>query len=87
MRRENMNITSKGQVTIPKEIRDKYGFLPHTKVSFVEENGRVVLGHGDDEERLKKIEDGLNRALGAASSDFMKGKSTDEIMHFLRGED
>ena len=36
-------MTSKGQVTIPQEIRDKkYGFLPKTEVTFVEE-GRSSL--------------------------------------------
>ena len=29
-----MRITSKGQVTIPVEIREKAGFLPDTKVEF-----------------------------------------------------
>jgi len=36
-----MRVTSKGQVTIPQEIRDKYGFLPQTEVAFVEEGERV----------------------------------------------
>ncbi len=31
-----MNITSKGQVTIPKEIRDAYRLNPNTEVTFVE---------------------------------------------------
>jgi len=29
-----MQITSKGQVTIPLEIRNGLGLLPHTKVEF-----------------------------------------------------
>ncbi len=29
-----MQITSKGQVTIPKEIRDEFGLLPHTEIEF-----------------------------------------------------
>ena len=29
-----MQITSKGQVTIPQEIRNRLGLLPHTKVEF-----------------------------------------------------
>ncbi len=28
-----MRITSKGQVTIPREIRERAGLLPHTEVS------------------------------------------------------
>jgi AbrB family looped-hinge helix DNA binding protein len=30
-----MRITSKGQVTIPQEIREQCGLLPHTQVRFV----------------------------------------------------
>ena len=29
-----MRITSKGQVTIPQEIREKAGLLPHSEVEF-----------------------------------------------------
>jgi AbrB family looped-hinge helix DNA binding protein len=29
-----MRITSKGQVTIPVEIREKLGFIPNTEVEF-----------------------------------------------------
>ena len=29
-----MQITTKGQVTIPQEIRNRLGLLPHTKVEF-----------------------------------------------------
>jgi AbrB family looped-hinge helix DNA binding protein len=36
-----MRITSKGQVTIPAEIRERAGLLPHTEVEF-ELDGDVV---------------------------------------------
>jgi AbrB family looped-hinge helix DNA binding protein len=36
-----MRITSKGQVTIPAEIREKAGLLPQTEVEF-EFDGKVV---------------------------------------------
>ncbi len=36
-----MRITSKGQVTIPAEIREQAGLLPHTEVNF-EFDGKVV---------------------------------------------
>ena len=38
-----MRITSKGQVTIPQEIREKLGLLPHTEVEFAVERGVAVL--------------------------------------------
>ena len=39
----DMRITSKGQVTIPMEIREKMGFLPDTEVEFVMDGKNVCL--------------------------------------------
>lgn len=37
-------ITSKGQITIPKEVRDKLGLKPGTQVRFIiDEAGQVAL--------------------------------------------
>ena len=36
-------VTSKGQVTIPKEIRDELGIKPHDKIGFFVENGYAKL--------------------------------------------
>jgi AbrB family looped-hinge helix DNA binding protein len=36
-------LTSKGQVTIPKEIRDELGLKPNDKIRFSLNNGRVTL--------------------------------------------
>ena len=34
-------ITSKGQITLPKQVRDRHGLKPGDRVEFVEENGRT----------------------------------------------
>ena len=47
-----MRITRKGQVTIPQDIRERFGFLPLTQVEFVTEGDRVYL---------KRVEGGLDR--------------------------
>lgn len=78
---EAMKITSKGQVTIPIEIREKLGLLPYTEVEF------EIVG---DWVRLKKREDSERR--GSALVDHLKGRatkglSTDEILALTRGED
>ena len=38
-----MRITSKGQVTIPQDIREKLGLHPNTEVEFKVERGAAVL--------------------------------------------
>lgn len=38
-----MRITSKGQVTIPQDIRERLGLHPHTEVEFSVERGAAVL--------------------------------------------
>ena len=38
-----MRVTSKGQVTIPQDIREKLGITPSSEVDFIEEDGRVYL--------------------------------------------
>jgi AbrB family looped-hinge helix DNA binding protein len=78
-----VRITSKGQVTIPKRIRDEFGLLPGTEVEFVEEKGRVTvqkLEGGRD--RGQEIVDRLRRASGGDIH-----LSTEEIMRMTRGED
>jgi AbrB family looped-hinge helix DNA binding protein len=75
-----MKITSKGQVTIPQEIREKFGFLPHTEVEFIVE---------DDKVRLVKKK--TVHAFGKKVVNHMRGRgtvemSTDEIMSLTRGD-
>ena len=36
-------VTTKGQVTIPKQLRDRFGIRPGDRVEMAEEGGRVVL--------------------------------------------
>lgn len=40
---ELAKVTSKGQITIPIEIRRKLGIKAGSKVLFLEENGRIYL--------------------------------------------
>lgn len=75
-----MKITSKGQVTIPADIREKAGLLPDTEVEFVLERGKVVIRKASGPSRR-------GRRLVAA----IKGKgtvrmTTDQIMALTRGE-
>ena len=42
-----MRITSKGQVTIPQEIRERAGLLPNTEVEFIYDGKTVRLVKAD----------------------------------------
>jgi AbrB family looped-hinge helix DNA binding protein len=75
-------LTRKGQVTIPKHIRDNLSLQPGCKLVFaVNEAGELVLRRdGPVEERRP---DRFDRAVGAAEIKW-EG-TTDEYMEFLRG--
>ncbi|HEX7184565.1 MAG TPA: AbrB/MazE/SpoVT family DNA-binding domain-containing protein [Thermoanaerobaculia bacterium] len=72
-------ITSKGQVTIPIEIRERLGLLPHAEVRFeVEGNAvRIVREEKSLGGRGQRL---LERMRGRATS----GMSTEEIMALTR---
>lgn len=74
-----MKVTSKGQVTIPQELRRKVGIMPGSEVEFHEEKGRLVLrkvqGRGRGEELVRRL-----RGQGTVQM------STDEILALTRGD-
>ena len=75
-----MRITSKGQVTIPKEIREAAGMLPNTEVEFRISGGEVILcKQAGDRRRGKQLVEWL-RGRGTVKM------TTDEIMALTRGE-
>ena len=76
-----MSITTKGQVTIPQDIREAFGLLPHTEVEFVVDGERVVLRKASSENHEMRA--WLDRARGSADIKM----TTDEIMALTRGED
>ena len=36
-------VTSKGQITLPKDVRDRHGLKPGDSIEFLEENGKTWL--------------------------------------------
>lgn len=77
-----MQITSKGQVTIPQEIRNRLGLLPHTKVDFELAGDHAVLRKAKGEEG-DSIRGRL--ALQALRGTADTRMSTDEILALTRG--
>lgn len=70
-------VTSKGQVTIPKELREKFGIEPGVRVDFTE---------GPDGIRLRKVVDRGRRGnvLGCLRKE-LAGRSVKEVLDELRG--
>ncbi len=74
-----MKVTTKGQVTIPQEIRDQLGIRPGADVDFILEGDAVNL----TAQRKAAL-------AGAAVVEKMRGRgtvhmSTDEILALTRG--
>ena len=75
-----MRITSKGQVTIPIDIRERAGRLPHTEVEWIMEDGKVVLRPADGLTRGQRLVERL-RNSATANTDM----SADELFEMMRG--
>jgi AbrB family looped-hinge helix DNA binding protein len=78
-----MQITSKGQVTIPQEIRNRLGLLPHTQVEF-----ELAGNHARIRKARRPPGDSARARL---TLEVLRGTadtrmSTDEILALTRGE-
>ena len=76
-----MKITQKGQVTIPKKLRDRFGLTPNTEVCFEEVDGTVRLTPAKTQ--AQKMREWIDKYKGSADADM----TTDEIMQLTRGEE
>jgi AbrB family looped-hinge helix DNA binding protein len=72
-------VTAKGQVTIPVEIRERFGFLPDTEVEFVVDGDivRLTLADYPGRSRGDRV---VARLRGRARSSM----TTDEILALTR---
>jgi AbrB family looped-hinge helix DNA binding protein len=75
-------ITVKGQVTIPKSVRDAAGLKPGDKVEV-----RATAAGGVIVEKLGKKADYKARLHALARERPLKGITTEELMEMTRGED
>jgi len=67
-------VSEKGQVTIPKPLRDRLGIRPGQVLDFEEDKGRLVACKAP-------VEDSLVEVYGILKLD----RSTDDLMSELRG--
>ena len=78
-----MRITTKGQVTIPVEIREKLGLLPNSEVEF------EIVGNAVRMRKVRRVKDAGRR--GKSIVQRLRGRgtvrmSTDAILALTRGE-
>ncbi len=71
-------VTRKGQVTLPKAVRDVLGLVPGSEVEFTVEADHVVLRRRIPAAALQRWQGYLRDKLPAPS--------VDETMELLRGE-
>jgi len=71
-----MRVTMKGQVTIPRDIREALGISPETEVDFVEDEGRFYIVRSSEPNMTGKLS--KFRVIASAIM------STDEIMNLTR---
>ena len=74
-----MRVTSKGQVTIPIEVRQKAGLLPDTEVEFVVRGNTVIVKKAEKTPRRGR------RLLTIMRGKATKRLGTDKIMALTRG--
>lgn len=75
-----MRVTSKGQITIPIDLRERFGLLPDTEVEFVVDGDmvKIVAAKATRPDRGTRL---VERLRGSATTRM----STDEIMKLTRG--
>ncbi|WP_433757529.1 AbrB/MazE/SpoVT family DNA-binding domain-containing protein [Nocardia sp. CA-135398] len=79
-----MLLNSKGQVTIPAQLRAKHNLREGDDVEIIEVDGtlRIVRTEGAPTRGQRLV----RRLRGTADSRDIEGMSTNEIMELLRGE-
>jgi antitoxin PrlF len=70
-------ITSKSQITLPKEVRERMGLRPGDRIEFVEENGSYVLRKHLEGNPFEKWRGYLKH---------LAGRTSDELVEEMRGE-
>ena len=68
-------VAERGQITLPKSVRDALGLVKGTQLRVELDGGRIIL--------RKNVDDAVSRARGRFK--LPEGKTTDDVMRELRG--
>jgi AbrB family looped-hinge helix DNA binding protein len=79
-----MRITSKGQITIPQDIRERAGLMPGTDVAITYDGRTVEIVKTKKTNRPTRGEQIVQRMRGTATAKLRM--TTDEIIKLMRGE-
>lgn len=74
-----MRVSARGQVTIPAEIRARFGFLPETEVEFVVQDDVVQLRRAEQPGGTRG-----DRVVARLRGRAGRGMTTDEILALMR---
>lgn len=77
---QTSRMTTKGQVTVPKEMRDRFGWKPGDELRFVQEADGVKIVEAGRQRRGAQMIRRLRRVR------WKPGLTTDQVMAMTRGE-
>jgi AbrB family looped-hinge helix DNA binding protein len=73
-----MRVTIKGQVTVPKALRERFGITTESEVEFRDEGGKLVLAKKTLAPAIRRLRGRLKR--------LRVGKNVDDYLRLTRGE-
>ncbi len=73
-----MKVTRKGQVTVPKELRARFGISSDTEVEFRDERGKLVLVKIQTEASVRSLRGKVKR--------LPFGRNVDDYVAITRGD-
>jgi AbrB family looped-hinge helix DNA binding protein len=72
-----MKIGERGQITVPKKYRNRFGLMPSTDVEFIEQAGQLVL------KKAGKKPHAIGKFVGVLKG---RGLRSDELVDAMRGK-
>lgn len=69
-------VTSKGQITVPKAVRERLGLVPGDELEFMEDSGQMVIRRHEDDSRFRKYRGYLKH---------LQGQDPDVLVEEMRG--